>query len=417
MLSLKKLNKNISFIHIIILLCLNNPLKSQSLSIETGLHYFENQKYTWFNKHNNFGMPLNNFLSKITLTNSQKKYFLKIGLSLIDSEIYFQESFIKINYKNFDFKFGRYYRDFSEYLNNDLSSGHMLISNNAQPLPKIGLIKKIMPNNKNYAFDFGLSHSFLDRNDYYLKRPYLHEKFIYLQMPLNSDSSIKIGFVHEAIWGGKTLVEAESTGSSLKDFLKVFISSDGPMIEGTKHANALGNHLGIWDFLYIKKSKDRDLKMYYQHFFEDTSGLRFHNGTDGLWGLEIENHVKNFDLLFEILTTTNQNLDSDYLREGYYNHSTYAKGWSYKNYIIGNPHINNKEIIPLDVMHIGLEKKFNNNLTLKLLSSRRIDQNNSLVYKISFKKKFKQKFEVIGGLSNMSKNQVFDFGFNYQHVF
>ena len=28
----------------------------------------------------------------------------------------------------------------------------------------------------------------------------------------------------------------------------MFISADGPLLEGQEHANALGNHLGIWDF-------------------------------------------------------------------------------------------------------------------------------------------------------------------------
>ena len=73
----------------------------------------------------------------------------------------------------------------------------------------------------------------------------LHEKFIYMTIRSGSNSLFEIGFVHEAIWGGKTLDDGEYTGSSLKDFLKVFISADGPLIENTLHANALGNHLGI----------------------------------------------------------------------------------------------------------------------------------------------------------------------------
>ena len=34
----------------------------------------------------------------------------------------------------------------------------------------------------------------------------------------------------------------------IKDFFKVFIAADEPIREGQDHANALGNHLGIWDF-------------------------------------------------------------------------------------------------------------------------------------------------------------------------
>ena len=44
----------------------------------------------------------------------------------------------------------------------------------------------------------------------------------------------------------------------------------------------------FWDFFYEKKFQSNKLKIYHQHFFEDTSGLRFHNRYDGLWGLIIE---------------------------------------------------------------------------------------------------------------------------------
>ena len=37
--------------------------------------------------------------------------------------------------------------------------------------------------------------------------------------------------------------------SAFKDFLKIIISADGHD-EGGSHVNALGNHLGIWDFYY-----------------------------------------------------------------------------------------------------------------------------------------------------------------------
>jgi hypothetical protein len=79
--------------------------------------------------------------------------------------------------------------------------------------------------------------------------------------------------------------------SSFNDFWKVFISADGEKLEGQPHANALGNHLGIWDFYYSKKNKSNIFKFYYQHFFEDTSGLRFQNRFDGLWGFEYNRFI------------------------------------------------------------------------------------------------------------------------------
>ena len=42
-------------------------------------------------------------------------------------------------------------------------------------------------------------------------------------------------------------------------FFKVFISADGEYIDGP-HANALGSHLGIWDFYYQKRWKSKKLR-------------------------------------------------------------------------------------------------------------------------------------------------------------
>ena len=103
----------------------------------------------------------------------------------------------------------------------------------------------------------------------------------------------------------------------------------------------MGNHLGIWDFYYSKKNNDNIFKLYYQHFFEDTSGLRFQNRFDGLWGIEYINLSSKLNFLLEYINTSNQDRDPPYVNENYYNHFEYTLGWSYKGYVIGNPFINN----------------------------------------------------------------------------
>ena len=51
---------------------------------------------------------------------------------------------------------GKYYRDFSNYLNDNLSSGSMLISNNARAIPKVGIVGS-QNINTNLMIDFGIS--------------------------------------------------------------------------------------------------------------------------------------------------------------------------------------------------------------------------------------------------------------------
>ncbi len=158
----------------------------------------------------------------------------------------------------------------------------MLVSNNAPPLNKIGYnsFKKF----QKISFDFGLSHAILEKNDLYSSPPFIHEKYIYMNFNMGNNL-YGIGFIHEAMWGGKINFDDGSQPKSFKDFLKVFIAADGPLIDGQPHANALGNHLGLWEFFFEKQLKSNTLKIYYQHLFEDTSGLRFHNRYDGLWGI------------------------------------------------------------------------------------------------------------------------------------
>ena len=104
------------------------------------------------------------------------------------------------------------------------------------------------------------------------------------------------------------------------------------------------------EFIFKKNNNNRILKVYYQHFFEDTSGLRFRNEIDGLWGLELNNYIQNSTFLLEYLHTTHQNMDPPYVAEAYYNHGVYQKGWSYKNYTLGNPLINHLNVEPVDVI-------------------------------------------------------------------
>ena len=85
--------------------------------------------------------------------------------------------------------------------------------------------------------------------------------------------------------------------STLKDFLKVLISADGPRAASDPHANALGNHLGIWDFYFEKFNHEKKIKLYHQHLFEDSSGLRFANRYDGLWGFELVDKMKKSNFL------------------------------------------------------------------------------------------------------------------------
>ena len=354
---------------------------------------------------------------------------LQIGKKIPEEKIYFGEFFIKHDFSNNLFlRAGKYYRDFSLYLNDDLSSGSMLISKNAQPMPKIGLVGEYaLLRNKNISFSYGIAHGLFKKNNYYEKAPYLHEKFIYLNLKKKS-SILSIGFVHEAMWGGSSPIFGDFP-SSFKDFLKIMISADGPK-EGSRldnpdwHINALGNHLGIWDFSYQKVDKNKKMKAYYQHFFEDTSSLRFANGIDGLWGLELENYLHQKTILFEYMDTSNAYLDPPYQSDRYYWNYQYRLGWSYQGNIIGNPYVNanrvddtsSKEFKELTkLFHIGIKGAIKSTLDYSILASKRININDNINYKISIRKKITNNLNF--NLSIMSGSSRGGFSGGMEYIF
>ena len=321
----------------------------------------------WHKKYNNFGIKNENILFE-TIYNKKINDKIRLSLDILISpnNLYYKDSFLSYNFSNTTYlKVGKYYRDYSQYFDDSLSSGHLLISHNAQPLTRIGLnsSKKV----KSVRFDFGLSHSTLEKNDLYIKPPLIHEKYIYMSFN-QGNNSFGIGFIHEAMWGGNINSEDGKQSESFDDFLKIFIAADGPFNPGDAHANALGNHLGLWEFVYERKLKSNTIKLYHQHLFEDTSGIRFHNRYDGLWGLII-NSKKN-TLLLEYLETTNQNIDPPYVDEAYYNHWIYDYGWSYQGLALGNPHINPFEVIPINMVHVGSSLIFDNKSLILRLSKK-----------------------------------------------
>ena len=102
----------------------------------------------------------------------------------------------------------------------------MLISHNAEPMPKIGFVtSQKIKRLKKVDFKFGISHAVFDKNSSYTKSPLLHEKFIYMNIK-NNDYRIGFGLVHEAMWAGAT-EELGNLPDSFKDFIKVFFSEDG----------------------------------------------------------------------------------------------------------------------------------------------------------------------------------------------
>ena len=387
-----------------------------------------NADYFWL-ESNNFGKRIksNEFNYQLKIKNKKTDYVFSLSNAYSqNSDLKFGESFIKYNFSENTFlRLGRYYRDFSTYLNDELSSGSMLVSNNALSMEKIGFVSnKNIKRNKNISFNYGISHGQFEKNNTYTKAPFLHEKFIYMNF-MNKNYELGVGFVHESMWAGGT-EQYGNLPSDLKSFFKIFLAKDGPLEEGQPHANALGNHLGIWDFYFQKKNKEKILKLYYQHFFEDTSGLRFANKADGLWGIELENYIPNTNFLIEYVNTSSccldakYNLPSSYQNDDYYGNYQYIQGWRYNNQIIGNPFVNtidqsdiwirNLEIVKL--FHIGIDGIiFSNYYQIK--AARKTNVGDDIDYKIVLGRKIKDSIDFNIDIVSSNSNIGLGLGFTY----
>lgn len=420
-----------SFQNIIISFFLLSLSSAQDSTISFNIKNFFNEDKSWWKENNNYGKSSENYDININWLYKKRNFEIVFNLSNgysktqrishvryignINNKInnfFLGETYIKYSNNRGYFKFGKYYRDFSTYLNDDLSSGSTLISFNASPIPKIGYktdfkIKKIL-------FEGGFSHGWLNNDGYYIKAPFLHEKFIYL-IKQNKFSKFGVGLVHEAVWGGGAPEKIKSYPSSIKDFLKVIISADGPY--EPPHANALGNHLGIWDFYYTYHKTNNHYTLYYQHFFEDTSSLRFANGIDGLWGIEISNKDKRYNLLIEYLTSKNSQDDPPYQDDWYYWNYQYRLGWQYQSKIIGNTLFVQKDFKVREfneAVVLGIIKNFKNyELTLKV--NKIINYQSKLNYLAKFKRNINENTSVNLQLFNTFSSS--SGAIEFQHTF
>ena len=412
--------KNFKF-YITIIMLLSSLSIAQDYKLMLKIQNNHTDSGYWWLEKNNFGIKSNGLTlqTSFELKKIKSEYLVNIIGEEASNKLYINESFIKYNFSDKTFlRAGQYYRDFSTYLSDDISSGSLLVSHNAKAMPKIGMVSS--KQFKKVTFDFGIAHGVFDKG-IYSQTPLLHEKFLYINWQKDGVHHFSIGFVHEAMWGGATDENQKwplrKSSNLWKDFLKIFISADGPF-EGGSHANALGNHLGIWDFSYQKKHDDQTLKLYYQHIFEDTSSLRFENKTDGLWGIELTNYIPNSTILFEYINTSNSRINPPYQLDYYYSNYQYISGWTYKGNIIGNPFINDDGteagFDERQVMHVGAKGKIGlYDYQMKL--SRKVNVNDFMKYKAIIGRPIKKNISL--NLFLINRKDASSLGFDIYYKF
>lgn len=281
-----------------------------------------------------------------------------------------QQLYADLRYRCLELSVGSKERT-SGFNNPRLSSGNMLFSTNARPIPqaRIAIPEYVsVPLTRNWLAVKGyLSYGFFtdDRwqKDFakstrrYTEHVLFHAKGGYLRiaqpevMPFELEGGLEMG----AQFGGKAFNgdQVIDMPNGIKDWIKVLYPSSGgsdtPLGEQT---NVYGNHTGDWNFRlsWVPRDSEWSARLYYDHFFEDHSMMFLdYTWRDMLLGYEMtfpKNPVVS-TLVYEYLYTKDQAgpVYWDHTpeipeqvsgRDDYYNHGIY-NAWQHWGMGIGNP--------------------------------------------------------------------------------
>ena len=328
------------------------PLDANNGYLRTSMdyHHFFNDNWSW--------------VTKVDLVAVAPRY----------RNLYVQQLYTELAYKGIRLSIGshesgKYLQTVTDPL---LSSGDMGLATNARPIPEINLyspdfislpwIGSWVQSKANFAvgrsFDTDFLDSFIGENQYYIQRLLWHHKSLYLRLKDSKNNfpfSFIVGLRHTAQWGGEAtnpLLEGQQS-HTLRDFLRVIIGqSGGTSASMSDQVNKLGAHYGTYDFRLGYEKNDLAIYGYYQHLFNDASGMEFKNAIDGLKGIQVD--LPKFQwikkIIFEHLYTLNQSGPLHYIwfehnkypgygggADNYYNNGEYTTGFSYFNRSLGTP--------------------------------------------------------------------------------
>jgi hypothetical protein len=236
------------------------------------------------------------------------------------------------------------------------TNGNLDRSNNARPLPGISLStngfipfffwQKWFLVKAEYEEKFYQNHAFV-------KDAHLHHKSVYGRAVLPKKWTITAGLEHFVDWGGISPLEGEMPGWN-QYFDYILGLKAGPGAWSDDRTNKSGNQLGIYSLEIKKVWNESALTFYYNHPFEDRSGMEMVNLPDGLWGLHLNKKNQSAfitDIVYEYMYTLNQS-GSVHLahaptpdnpgrltgrgRDNYFDHYIY-RSFTYYNRMMGTP--------------------------------------------------------------------------------
>lgn len=346
----KHVPKNL--IIILFLVCFIFPQNENQIQ----LNIFANNNNIHFLHKNSDGIYYDNNISS-NLQFRHKIVFEKIPFltlngawSLNEDEIDLYDLNARLNLKKIDLKFGSFHSE-TLYDNPRFSSGSMVFSNNAKKIYGIAFNSKW--NNFFNLFEYKgeLFQGKFPKPVGYDGGPYLHYKSVLLRKKIKE---MNLGFaIQHAVQHGGYDQNNNKIPTSWENYINVFFARSGDESQPAQDQDyKAGNGLGAFTFILEKNSN----LFYYEHYFDDKSGVKTLNFGDGLIGINLKFSL--FNLNFELVNTRNQSGNQHPPGvDSYYFHDVYLFGWSNDGLSIGNsfihPNSNRKFLY-----NIGAEKFF-----------------------------------------------------------
>ncbi|MCH8486067.1 MAG: capsule assembly Wzi family protein [Candidatus Cyclonatronum sp.] len=281
----------------------------------------------------------------------QQRYLLETGAGIAlraadtRNSAHFQTLYLRAEYGIFRLEAGRFYDD-AEMTLPHLTSGSMIVSRNATPVPRIQLSTRDFINIPFTAGHVQFRGRYSDgqlESSRYVSNALLHQKMAHLKFNIWR-FEIMTGFIHNVVWAG-TDPERGKLPRSFSDYMRVVTGrSADPESSASvsEQINRLGNGVAAYDGSMIVHLNGAQLVAYRQIYLEDTVSLRLRSYMDGLYGLGFQ-HIQWFTWLNTLILEYVNTIRQDSLpgmppgRARYYNHGNYYSGWTYQGNVLGNP--------------------------------------------------------------------------------
>lgn len=326
--------------------------------------------------------------------------------------VFIQQAYAEIGYKSLLLSVGSK-EQYNSLWDRNLSSGDMVHSMNARPVPEVNISMPqftVVPLTKGWLQvkgDFAVGKSldtdylrdFANAKQTYITDVLWHHKSFFFRIKDTENQfplSLTAGVQHYAQWGGtSTNPKIGKQPQSFKDLIRVICGSKGGSDATiSDQINVLGSHYGSYDFKLSYTEKDWGAHFYYQHYFNDKSGMEFANKTDGLWGIQVDLPFLPWlnKIVAEYFVTMNQSGPMHFItfdrdkwpggrgggNDDYYNNGEYRTGFSYFNRGIGSP------LIPAPDYNTNGSLGFKNNRIKSWHFGAEGDINPQLSYRILF---------------------------------